>query len=674
MRPDANFLKNILSGIEITACGSLEVSFMEVANQQSSIQQDAETPTLRISMIFVAYLALLSFALLVRVADIDIIPMTDAEAVQALPALHLVNSDTPGSAQIAQSPVNFWLQVIAFTGLGATEFAARLPGLLAGTVLVLMPLLFRQHLGQERTFLMSLLLALSPIGFVASRSAAPVMWSMIFALALIWALWRYWETHSKTHAFWSAALLAGLVFLSSPHGLWIAATMGLAAMAALWWQLLNAPDELDNPGDELLLTIRDMVQRYPWQQGLGILALTIVAVATGLMLNPSGLSMIGQMLTKAFSGWVQLSQAGAPLAFGILSLVIYEPLLLLFGLIAVLLLLRQQIQFIGRFMIMWALIALFVLAIYRGATAADALWVLIPLVWLASYAGNQLFTNRAAPIYLLNEYYDDDGSAFWWVKWILAVAVCGLLLMLTLHLGEVGRGLIDMPPDGSLTMLFEARFVQFRHSFVWLVITSLFLLVGFFFASSVWGNDNTVQGFGLGLFFFMLGAGMSTGWNTAVEHATNPLELWHITNPSDDTYLLRETLFELSERDTMGFSELALTIVTDDAGIIRDDRLVAWLVRDFENARFVASAADAARDGVVLLPFTADEPALGGSYVGQSFILRQTWSLGELRLLDLPGWWIQRRTRTTEFASESIVLWLRQDVYDGVPPQERTRG
>jgi hypothetical protein len=98
---------------------------------------------------------------------------------------------------------------------------------------------------------------------------------------------------------------------------------------------------------------------------------------------------------------------------------------------------------------------------------------------------------------------------------------------------------------------------------------------------------------------------------------------------------------------------------------------VAWLLRDFGNVQYVTSLEEAKRDQIVLLPAILEEPDLGGAYVGQSFVTERIWSETFLLPSDMIGWWLQRLTRPGQHTDRKVILWLRQDVFDGIPPGER---
>jgi hypothetical protein len=135
--------------------------------------------------------------------------------------------------------------------------------------------------------------------------------------------------------------------------------------------------------------------------------------------------------------------------------------------------------------------------------------------------------------------------------------------------------------------------------------------------------------------------------------------------------LLRETLLELSLRETQGAPLVPIAVQ------VEENSVVAWQLRDFPNARFVDTVTDAATEQIVLLPApdpptstapnSAILPDLGASYVGQRFVLSYTWSTDTMRGLDFVPWWVVRATRVDPVPADVMVLWVRQDIYDGEP-------
>jgi hypothetical protein len=161
---------------------------------------------------------------------------------------------------------------------------------------------------------------------------------------------------------------------------------------------------------------------------------------------------------------------------------------------------------------------------------------------------------------------------------------------------------------------------------------------------------------------FLLITGLGSGWSIAVDNADNAVEFWNRNPTSYQTAQLRQSLMELANRQTSGFPELAVSVLAPDDGV------VAWLLRDFSNTTFITDPLAAKGEGVVILPSSIEKPDLGGAYVGHKIAISNSWDYRSITLLNFPAWWLQRRTLTADLPSDSVTLWLRQDVYNGVKP------
>jgi hypothetical protein len=199
-----------------------------------------------------------------------------------------------------------------------------------------------------------------------------------------------------------------------------------------------------------------------------------------------------------------------------------------------------------------------------------------------------------------------------------------------------------------------------------ILITVLALLLSYFLAAGLFGNRTAAQGIGLGVLLLGIIGGLGSGWRAATTSADSPVELWHMTTPSKDLLLLCETLVQLAERESRGFLEMPITVVTDNE-VVLPDGAAAWAVRDFVNATFVTDYTEARDQGIVLMRELPEPPALGSAYVGQLFTVEERWNSQTMLGFDALAWWLQRRTRSLADAPERAVLWLRQDVYNGVP-------
>lgn len=643
---------------------------MQAVNKEQVNDNTASTQWM-ISAETVAYIILIVLAVTLRFASLGEVAMTDAEAVQALPAYHAMNSNAAGDPQSAESVVIFWLQRISFTFFGASELSARLSGVLAGLTLMLMPLLFRSRLGREQTFLMSLILAFSPIAFTSARLTDSTLWTMVFALGVLWAGWSYWDLPIQENAIKLAGFLGAMLFLAGSSGLILFLIFILTIIATIIWTIYTSPDERDSVGDDVLEQVRAWGKSLPILPMLLMIAGITLVASTGFLIDTRGLNIVAVALGNALQGFVQLSSPDAPNFFAILALFVYEPFLIVLGFVSIAMMIGSHNDtLIDRFVIAWLVVGFVVLFLYRGSTPAQALFLVVPLSYLTSRLMSELLVNYMPSFLSLDAYVSEDPNDYIWIKWTVALIVFAGFIMMSLYLATLGRALLEYP-NTQIVFNLEQSSVLLYARFGWFIIMAILLVVIYFLFASMWGNRSVLQGYGLGAFAFMLMLSMGTGWNTSVENVSNPAELWYTTGISPDAYELRETLFEVARRDSRGFPSINLSILRDDATGITGDGLVAWLVRDFENARFVDTLVDVRQQEIILLPQMTEDPDLGGSYVGQSFTIREHWVRGQLSALDYISWFTQRRTRPYDLPRDNSVLWLRIDVYDGIPSSER---
>lgn len=644
----------------------------KIANAATSLWIDAE---------WLAYLGLALLALCLRITMLDSVPISDAEAQQALHAWHTVEDDAPGSFATSSSPLTYLAQLTTFSLAGANEFNARLASALAGLGLALSPLLFRDSLGRTRTFLWAVLLSLLTTPLAASRSADGASFILLFTILAVWMIRRYWYTLRLRDAYWATAFVTAMLLLSGPAGIPLFLVLLLAGWLAVWRTALSAPQRLELPGDDILQIAVTRTREFPFAKVLLIPLLLVAATATLLMLNPSGLSTVGQLIESAISGIFQgRSASGARL--GLAVFLLQEPLLIVFSLGGAWLLWKHgDVTYVDRFAAAWAALGAAGLLLYPGAGPADALWVVVPLTLLASYGITQLLVNRRVVVLWTASDENEDESQgesgllystqYWWAKWAISAAVLMCLFILSVQFMQVARLMATVPsgsPIGELfVLLSEPSQLRLAQGLGLLLASGVIAVIVFLLVANFWGLGTCLQGTGIGYFVFLLLSGLGGGWQAAVADAHYPDGLWRESAVTEDAYLLQDTLFELADRHTSGFPALELTIVADSSGIIREDGLMAWLARDFPNARFVR--ASSAADGqaiIIMADDQAQSSAITGNYVGQRFALRRKLHLNDVDRWDLPAWWSQGQLDADQFTEEAVILWLRQDVYDGV--------
>lgn len=662
-----------------------------IAEETFSAPQDRTGAGINLSVEMMIVLALLAVALLTRMIALGAPAITDMEVAPALDAWRSVSVDAEQDIDMPDSTLRFWSQRVAFALLGSSEASARLITAIAGALLCLTPLLFRDFVGRWQAFAWVIVLIFSPVSLAASRLSSPVIWSMLLVMIALWAISQYWDADSRQRQINMGLLAmvsgtAGLL-LSEPGAPVLALILLGALLLAIAYLGSRIPDDdseidmVDNPAQ----IMRERFSGWPWAMGSVLSLLVVFAVGTGFLMYTPGLQTISATLQAFLDGFSQ-PLPDAPLAYPLVTAFFYETWLFLLAAIGVVLMVAtQDIRFPNAFLAACFLTAFVASLIYQGAGAAHSLWLIMPLAGLTAYAVTRALDVVKVPLMWMADFMADDerrrqvGIAG---KWLVAGLMFVLLAMIASHFQLAMRG-FWIASEGQLgdfiSRLDESAFNRYFISLIWILIGLLLTLVGFFLASSVWGNIIPAQGMLLGLFGFMVFTNIGSGANLVGVRSNDASEPWYVVGTSDQTALLRETLQDFAFRETQNFALLPVTVVGDDDGI------VAWLLRDFSDVTFVDSVAEAMRQPVILIPVSElavegedriRRPDLGGSYVGQQFEISTIWSVSWINGWQILPWWVERLDNLPDAAEpfvvqplplEEVILWVRQDIYDGVP-------
>jgi uncharacterized protein (TIGR03663 family) len=104
-------------------------------------------------------------------------------------------------------PFLYHVTALSYFLFGDNDFSARLPVALMGTALVAFPYLLRRYLGRKGALMTSLLFLISPSITYYSRYIRMDIPAMLWAMVVIWAVFRYLEEGQERHLY---VLAAGL--------------------------------------------------------------------------------------------------------------------------------------------------------------------------------------------------------------------------------------------------------------------------------------------------------------------------------------------------------------------------------------------------------------------------------------------------------------------------------
>ena len=319
------------------------------------------------------YLVLLILASWLRVGNLDLLPLTDGEAISALDAASATKQASPfwgsGDEIAPPNPTYDLVTGIVFQLFGSSDVAARVVPAFAGIALVFTPLLIRMQLGVSETLFTVALLAFSPTLITSSRTAGS---SSLATLGLVSAILLLIGAHNNQQKI--------------DRMPWVGAAIGLAFAAGPWFYygLLVIVLSLAIP---VWRHIRSKAKPPSWVKTENVQRLLITALFVGLGLARGfGLALRGIAgLAESLTSWISTWQnpSGLPPLTGLLMIPIYEPLVFIFGSIGLLQVLRKGESLRGgvAYFILGGLIAL---ALYSGRDGNALVWVVVPLASFAA--------------------------------------------------------------------------------------------------------------------------------------------------------------------------------------------------------------------------------------------------------------------------------------------------
>ena len=544
-------------------------------------------------------------------------PMQAPEAAQALEAWRSAQGLPQGSALTQSSPILFTSNMFLFALFGATDFLARLLPALSGALLVIGPYFLRRHLGRMGALAASFLLAISPSALFFSRYLGGEIVVVACALAITYGLFGYLDQRQPKHL--SLAAIALGLALSAGAG-----TFTFILVVVTFVLVLALVNRFSGPS-EYWQRISDAWQAARGTNGLlrdcaALLVLIFALICTGFLLHLSGL----QDGIDLFTAWLSAFQpqaGGQPWYYHLQLLLVYEPLILVFGLAAMVYLLKRRDLF-SLFLAYWTMVAFLVYLVAGGRGPGDVLLIVLPLALLAGAFIGRLLDELVA-------------KAVWGREGLFAVVACAAVVNLGLQLGGYA---------------FSSR-----QNYLFLALAAGFVLIGLLvFYGISFGPKPTLRAGGLVLLLVLTALTVSISCYLNYRRGSDPHEIMAASPTSRELFDLVETVEMASSRE--GDSRSIAMTVHQGAG-----PALAWYLRDFDDVEFVAQLSPSIDTPVVIAPADEQEPTLGAQYSGQDFELASSWKLQGLSGPGLMEWLFYRQA-STPVQTDNLVLWVKQEV------------
>lgn len=574
------------------------------------------------------YALAFSLALGLRLLLLDHSPLTENEASWANQAFALSRGE---SAILGPQPLYVLFTTLVFWLIKAGEAWARLLPVLSGSLLVLLPPLFRPWSGdsllaRRASLVLAFGLALDPAQVALSRQAGSSMPALAFLLLAIGlGVSRRWRLAGITAGL---ALLSGLQFWQGLLGLVLTwGAVGLLARRSPVFSRLQAPPAMTGseetpPSSAALSPVRTLL----------IYASGVILLGGTLFLRfPQGLSAFASIFPAYLQSWIPASSDLLPAPALRLPLALFytQPVVVLFAILAILRLWLSKessaLYNLGRKLSLWAALAFILALLNPNRQVSDVVWALIPLWALAA-----LELASCVP----GETERDDLPIV-----LTLTAVTAILMALFLY------NLLRLFTLGAQPWLFAT---VLGGIVLMILVISLIIAAGWSFAVArlgfLWGIT------------LVLGIPMlSNLWYSGFTAPSQPGDLWGHPPAAGQVTDFLQTLGDLSEWRTGHRNEID-TLVTVDSAALR------WQLRSFPNVAFSTGIVPGSMPSVVITAQEQTSLDLALAYRGQDFTWWQYPGWSGLLPVQWLDWLYFHKAPGT---AQQIILWARGDLFPG---------
>ena len=540
-------------------------------------------------------------AAVMRFIDLGKLPLSPNEATEAWSVWQFWQPVGTGSAA---SPAYFSLTSLLLPLLGDNDAVMRLIPALFGLGIVLLPWLLRRQLGVIGALTTSLLLAVSPIQAIISRTAGGDALALFAILFMMTALLRYNKTKSPH---WFVALFAILAVGLTSSPLFYAGLVTLFLAVRTGWRKRFAG-----------------IDRDLWRR-TAVSTLTIFfALSTLVFWHLPGLGKAAMLPAT----WItQFGFNPSLMLQPLLAFMRCEPFLTLMGVTAVIWAIRSNNKY-AKQLAGWIGLA-FILLLLQPGQMNNAALLTLPAALLVGLMANNLLQT---PL-----------SRTGWA-WTGGALLLGSLIFV--NLARFSRVVTNAPQE---------------YSSIWVILLAVMTGLMTIYFLSTWEGTAVIQGTFLALLAILVFYQWGTGWWLSHDAANDPRERWVTLATDNDIVLLVTTMRDISRQATNADYDLDI-FSSVDSPVLR------WYLRDFHQAQFGNSLpVNAQNEAVISLDNVelALGSEYAGADFG---VLRNGLQPREFPSatpgVDLLRWWLFHES-SLAVNEERVILWWRTDLSDG---------
>lgn len=552
-------------------------------------------------LVIIAFL----FGLGLRFYNLGGFPLSDSEAARALQAF---NQSLGQPFDTSLQPLIIMGTGLLFTMFGSSNTWARFLPAFMGSLMVLAPILFRTKLGRSATLIMIYGLAIDPGLVIVSRQLdSPIVAITLFVFSLGF-LFR------RKIIFTGVAI--GLLLLTGVGAVQAALIVLMTLLTARLFQL--------PPFAEIKFS-DSPANAKPWLYFVGVVIGTMVISGTFFLKYQSGFASWAESIVLFFTN--RPSFVRTPPLSTMLALLIYQPLALVFAIIATLRRWKTHPTFVPYYFF-WIIAGLLLVILYPAREVSDIAWVLFPLWGLASLELGDI------------KFISSEHTR-------ISLGLGALIILVFPLIWLNAAGFVQGTLDSQTIYLRIAVLIG-----LFALLALSVILIGFGW-SWMAARTGAILGFGIVLVIYLF-ASISAG---AYTNPYRQRELWTKSPSVGDADLISTTVAEISEWNTGLRDQIDIAIRIESPAMY-------WLLREFPAIEHSADSTDLVDNSPSLILTHADDshPQLAASYRGQDFVWQVTPDWGNLTFVSFFGW---LTSRTVPMSYENVILWSRSDLFPG---------
>ena len=616
----------------------------------SSITGSFTLPYKTVALIVILFLAIFS-----RFSGLSTIPMQPREMPVVVSALEVTNAENSGNS--AFSPLLYMTYQAFFAVFEVHTILIRFPNAALGVLIVFCPFLFRKLLSDEHCIIIAILLLISPLLLLASRSAESAIFALFGSVTSFHALFQSYFANPNTRKRknWqliSAFLLSITLFLTDGRSYIL---LGSAIIALAF--TVRSETEIKKHLQQLLKT-------WPWQNSMLVGIGSVLFLSTGFFTEIDDLNHVGNNLYSSLRGLISSGDFFADFRVSLF----YEIGFWILALIALTTLRRNKTpSSLKRFSIFWLFTLLTLLTLDRGNQAPQVSWLSIPLVIIVADSLKPLI-ERKRPL-LLDRVSRSDipissimvVASFVLLLWIgIQIRILLVRTNLLNYLLEILNNSFGLPPSEVLWWLIRVLFGVF--------LLYVLLLIGFqVFSNKLFVGRIIYSQLTLILLIFTLNIGIrAVSSGNHIEKSG-----WLPQRTSSESIFFYETLQDLAHLPGEEPGNAIALVLENDSSLSHQNTLF-WLLRDFEDVVFLPELEWALGYPIILsdhLLHDQDADQLTDNYIGQQFVLVSENRSDILGVNFIKQFMPDNRNSYSELYDSgllNIVLWVRVDVMESV--------